>query len=174
MPIRNGETNGGAVDSPACVGSDGGFAFAVPAGDAQARTGLIGGDQAVVFPAATGAELTGVCRGGQWCVRGLFGTDPKREASGAPVALEVGVFNRAIEVALLINLSACLDPEEHPPGQVTNKTPGSCSGNFSVALTRSSAAGFGCVDSFVSLSSFTAPPASKWSPDRASTGCASF
>ncbi|EBS6398913.1 hypothetical protein D4F18_23760 [Salmonella enterica subsp. enterica serovar Emek] len=120
----------GAVDSPACVGSDGGFAFAVPAGDAQARTGLIGGDQAVVFPAATGAELTGVCRGGQWCVRGLFGTDPKREASGAPVALEVGVFNRAIEVALLINLSACLDPEGASAGAGDEQNAGELLGEF--------------------------------------------
>ena len=99
-------------------------------GDAQARTGLIGGDQAVVFPAATGAELTGVCRGGQWCVRGLFGTDPKCEASGAPVALEVGVFNRAIEVALLINLSACLDPEGAPPGAGDEQNAGELLGEF--------------------------------------------
>lgn len=48
------------------------------------------------------------------------------------------------------------------------------SGNRSAAPTHFSASVDGCVASVVSLSSFTAPPASKWSPDIASTGCASF
>ncbi|AYQ14596.1 hypothetical protein EB670_24775 (plasmid) [Escherichia coli] len=127
---ERGDERGRAIDSPACVDTGTGFPLPVPAGDAQTRPGLVGGNQAVCCAAAARAKVAGFWQGSDRGFVVLLNARPERKTDRAPATLEVGVVDALVLVAALVHLSACFDAKAAPAGAGHEQDAGELFGEF--------------------------------------------